>query len=160
MKILIFNNTIRTLRISLLALLSVLIAGCFMPAIVTNANPECQLVTKELKLTFSEEGSGVLLDSALEGMLNSSCNEPECLLIIPLGIFTISVTSMIVSGSIVVVGNTIHWLEKEGKCKNSTTQTMVNFFTGSIKLIGGKVIQSTNDLITWFKQHLVIEYGS
>ncbi|MDM8561896.1 hypothetical protein QUF54_00915 [Candidatus Marithioploca araucensis] len=157
---LLFINNRRALRaISLLALLSFLIVGCFSPAIIAEKNQSCQLVTKKLELVLYEEGSQILTSGAFSGMLESSevCQTPECLLIIPLSALAISVTSIIVSGSIVVIGNTIHWIEKEGKCQSSTTRTIVNNLINSIKTIGGKTIQSTSELITWFKQHLKID---
>ncbi len=157
---LLFINNRRALRaISLLALLSFLIVGCFAPGIIAEKNQSCQLVTKKLELVLYEEGSQALTSGTFLGMLESSeaCQTPECLLIIPLSVLAISVTSIIVSGSIVVVGNTIHWIEKEGKCKSSTTRTIVNNLINSIKAIGGKTIQSTSELITWFKQHLRID---
>jgi hypothetical protein len=147
------SPSIRTLsRIILLTLLFSSIVGCFAPAIVADRSQECQLVTKKLDLVLSKEGSGALM-----GILSNpshNCHTPECLLIFPLGAIAISVTSLIVSGSIVVAGNTIHWIEKEGRCENSTIQTLLNNFVGAIKTIGGKTIQSTTELITWFKQHL------
>jgi hypothetical protein len=140
-------------KITILVLLSLLSAGCFAPAILNEKPPECQLATKKLKLTVSEDGSKLLAGVALEGMFNShNCQTPECLLIIPLGTFAVSATSMIVSGSIVVVGNSIHWIEKQGRCENSVTRTFVSRLTDSITAIGGKTIQSTTDLISWFKQ--------
>jgi Gpi18-like mannosyltransferase len=158
---LLFINNRRALRaISLLTLLSFLIVGCFSPAIIAEKNQSCQLVTKKLELVLYEEGSQALTSGAFLEMLKASsevCQTPECLLIIPLSVLAISVTSIIVSGSIVVVGNTIHWIEKEGKCQSSTTRTIVNNLINSIKAIGGKTIQSTNELITWFKQHLRID---
>ena len=121
-------------------------------------NAGCQLVTKKLELVVSEEGTQTLIEGSLEGLLDSSnCHTPECLLLVPLGILAISVTSMIVSGSIVVAGNTIHWVEKQGKCENSLTQTVVNNFVTSIQNFDGIIIQTTTDLIWWFKQHLGIE---
>jgi len=154
-----FINHRRALRaLSLLTVLSFFIVGCFAPSIVAEKNQACQLVTKKLELVLYEEGSQALTEGAFLGMLESpeACQTPECLLIIPLGALAISVTSIIVSGSIVVVGNTIHWIEKEGTCKFSTTRTIVNNLINSIKAIGGKTIQSTSELITWFKQHLRI----
>jgi len=144
-------------RIIILVLLAFFIVGCFAPAIVTENNPTCQLVTRKLELVLLyEENSQALAEATLVGMSEASrmCQTAECLLIVPLSFFAISVTSVIVSGSIVVVGNTIHWIEKEGKCKNSTIRTIVNNFINSIKFVGGKTIQSTTELITWFKQHL------
>jgi hypothetical protein len=116
---------------------------------VADKNHRCQLVTNKLTLTLSEQGSDALI-GALEPP--HGCQKPECLLIIPLGVVAASATSIIVSGSIVVVGNTIHWVEKQGRCENSVTQTVVRGLVDSIKAIGGKTIQSTTDLITWFKE--------
>ena len=140
----------------IIVLLPFLLAGCFAPAIVTEFNSGCQLATKKLELKVSGANTAALIES-LKGS-SSLCSTPECLLIIPLGTLAISVTSLVVSGSIVVVGNTIHWLEKEGKCEQGTMRSIVNQFVDSIKFIGGKTIQSTNDLMTWFKQHLGINY--
>jgi hypothetical protein len=158
---LLFIKHPRALRtISLLALLSFLIVGCFSPAILVEKNQSCQLVTKKLELVLYKEGSQALTSGAFLEMLIASsevCQTPECLLIIPLSVLAISVTSIIVSGSIVVVGNTIHWIEKEGKCQSSTTRTIMNNLINPIKTIGGKTIQSTGELITWFKQHLRID---
>jgi hypothetical protein len=137
-------------RISILTLLSFLFVGCFAPAIVADRNHNCQLATKKLTLTLSEEGTDALIGTLSD--LSHGCQKPECLLIIPLGVVAASATSIIVSGSIVVVGNTIHWVEKQGRCENSVTQTVVRGLVDSIKAIGGKTIQSTTDLITWFKE--------
>ena len=148
-----FSQSLRTLsRITILTLLFLSIVGCFAPAIVTERKQECHLVTKKLDLVLSKKGSGALMGILLNPSLN--CQTPECLLIFPLSAIAVSVTSLIVSGSIVVVGNTIHWIEKEGRCENSTIQTLLNNFIGAIKAIGGKTIKSTTELITWFKQHL------
>ncbi|RKZ93427.1 MAG: hypothetical protein DRR19_01140 [Candidatus Parabeggiatoa sp. nov. 1] len=100
-------------RIILLTLLSFLIAGCFAPAIVAEKNHRCQLVTKKLKLTLSEEGTDILTGT----FSSHGCQTPECLLI-ALGAVAVSAASLIVSGSIVVIGNTIHWIEKQGTCEN------------------------------------------
>jgi hypothetical protein len=143
-------------RISILTLLSFLFVGCFAPAIVAEKNHKCQLVTKKRTLTLSEEGTGILLFGIAKGL--EGCGKVQrdvagavCGLIL-LGIVAAPVASLIVSGSIVVVGNTIHWVEKQGRCENSVTQTFVRNLISSVKAIGGKTIQSTTDLITWFKQ--------
>jgi hypothetical protein len=145
-------------RLILIVLLAFLTVGCFSPAIIMENNVGCQLVTKKLELIVSEEGTQTLINASLEGLLDSSnCHTPECLLLVPLGVLAISVTSMIVSGSIVVAGNSIHWVEKQGKCENSFTQTVVNNLVKSIQYLDGAIIQTTTDLIWWFKQYLGIE---
>jgi len=152
----IFYN--RFAKISIIVMLTYLLAGCFSPAILEN-QPRCQLFTKELKLTLSEEGSQALV-GGIFGSLSSpnSCDSPECFLIIPLGILAISVTSLIVSGSIVVAGNTVHWVEREGMCHNSVIRGAVDNLINSIQTIGGKTIKSASELSLWFKQNLSVKF--
>lgn len=144
-------------KISIIVLLFSSLAGCFSPAILKN-QPDCQLVTKELKLTLSEEGTSLLFEGIMDGLLepSSSCHSPECILLAPLGLLAISVTSIIVSGSIVVLGNTVHWIEKQGMCHDRAIRKVVTNLISSIKAIGGKTIKSVNELSTWFKYNLHI----
>ena len=74
------------------------VSGCFyVPKIEENKNENCELVTK--RMTIENLGE-----------FPQGCND-ECLLV-ALGVAT---TSYIVSGSIAVVGNTVHWIEKQGR---------------------------------------------
>ena len=73
----------------------------FVPNIDENKNENCVLITK--KMTIENRGE-----------FPQGCND-ECLLI-ALGVAT---TSYIVSGSIAVVGNTVHWIEKKERCEDS-----------------------------------------
>ncbi len=132
--------------ISLFTLLAFLISGCFAPAIVAD-RAACQLVTKKLELVHFEKGSEILMQIA-----SSDCHHAECLLFLLIGLPVISATSFIVSGSIVVIGNTLHWIEEQGKCNDSSTQTIINKMINAMKALGGKTIQSTTELMTWFKQ--------
>ena len=78
------------------------ISGCFyVPKIEENKNENCELITKKMTIQ-------------IKGEFPQECND-ECLLI-ALGVAT---TSYIVSGSIAVVGNTVHWIEKKGRCEDS-----------------------------------------
>jgi len=152
----IFYN--RFSKISIIVMLTYSLAGCFSPAILEN-QPNCQLFTKELKLTLSEGGSQALFDGIFVSLESSSyCDSPECFLLVPLGILTISVTSLIVSGSIVVVGNTVHWIEREGMCHNSVIRGAVDNLINSVQTIGGKTIKSASELSMWFKQHLRVDF--
>ncbi|MDM8565563.1 hypothetical protein QUF74_07905 [Candidatus Halobeggiatoa sp. HSG11] len=146
-------------KISIIILLFSSLVGCFSPAIL-ETQPNCQLVTKELKLTLSEEGTQALLGGIMQGLLepSDSCYSPECILLAPLGLLAISVTSIIVSGSIVVVGNTVHWIEKQGMCHNSTIRSVVTNLVNSIQAVGGKGVKSAKELSTWFKQNLQITF--
>lgn len=67
--------------------------------------------------------------SRLVGDIGGSarCHSDECeaLLIV---VAAIPVGSFIVSGSIVLVGNTVHWLEQQGRCDDGVIQTGLNKF--------------------------------
>ncbi|HEW97980.1 MAG: hypothetical protein DRR16_28730 [Candidatus Parabeggiatoa sp. nov. 3] len=134
-------------RISLVTLLAFLINGCFAPAIVADRSG-CQLVSKKLELVHFEEGSEVLMQIAS----SSDCHNAECLLFILIGVPVISATSFIVSGSIVVIGNTLHWIEKQGKCDDSGTQTIINSMINAMKALGGKTIQTASEFMSWLTQ--------
>ncbi len=149
------NLSIINKKLSIIIILALLLSGCFSPMLL-ETQPDCKLITKELKLTVSGEGTEVLFKGMLEGLLEPSagCHSPECFLLVPLGLLAVSVTSIIVSGSIVVLGNTVHWIEREGRCYNSHTRNVINNLLNPVKNIGGEVIESANSLSTWFKQNL------
>ena len=52
------------------------------------------------------------------------------------GAITVSAGSLIVSGSAVVVGDTVHWLEQQGFCDDSITQKTVDGFVSGLKGAG------------------------
>jgi hypothetical protein len=134
---------------TVLALVIFFINGCFAPAIVADRSG-CQLVTKKLELIHFEEGSAALMYIASSA--SSACEEAECLLVILIGVPVVAASSLIVSGSIVVIGNSLHWIEKQGRCEDSATQTLINNMISGMKALGGKTIQTANELINWFKQ--------
>jgi hypothetical protein len=73
----------------------------------------CELFTKQLVLNYNNP-----ITKTLTRLPGGQCQGDACLgeLII---IAAIPVGTAIVSGSIVVVGNTIHWLEYQGRCDES-----------------------------------------
>ena len=98
--------------------------------------------------------SEALIDEAVDEMVSaiaSDCHEPECLLVMA-PIVAISVGSLVVSGSIVVTGNTIHWLEKQGRCQGSLTQQTLEGLIQAGKSMGGTVIRTGTELIDWFRR--------
>ncbi|OMH25276.1 hypothetical protein [Motiliproteus sp. MSK22-1] len=92
----------RLLRLVAAALTTLLLSSCgfFYPQTVEFYDPECQILAKKVELrSVSIRGVGL------------SCHNEGCLIaLIP------AAASAIVSGSIVVVGNVVYWLEKQGKC--------------------------------------------
>ena len=129
-----------------------LILGCVYPQFAQEENLDCQLLTRKLELEMSLESGGAMVEVMTQAL--SNCDRPECLLVLPLAILTIPVTSGIVSGSIVVVGNTIHWVEEQGRCEDSLTQKTIGAFSTSTVEAGRRVIQSGIDLIEWFQAHV------
>ena len=76
-----------------------MLSSCVFPKAVENGNDKCQLLTKELALEKSES-------------YNDACfSKDECI-----GAAIIGGVSTAVSGSIVLIGNSVHWLEKKGRC--------------------------------------------
>ena len=71
------------------------------------------------------------------------------LAIISAGIITISTGTLIVSGSVVVVGNTVHWLEQQGFCDESITQKTVNGFVSGLNEAGGYLVSTSTDMMEW-----------
>ena len=102
----------------------------------TNIPADCKLVTKKLKLKVI-------------GDLNivSGCDSPECVLIL----LTPGVVSGTVSSSIMILNNTVHWIEKEGRCDDGSIKNAIELFTNSIKKSGGWVVDSVDKLLEWLK---------
>ncbi len=86
-----------------LVLTCVLLTGCgfFYPRQITVYDPECQILARKF-----------VLDSVAIGGVAVSCRNEGCLIpLLP------AAASAVVSGSIVIVGNAVYWLEKQGKCR-------------------------------------------
>lgn len=135
---------------------SLTVTGCFWAKIVPENIHECKLVTKKFTLVFSEkDGTDIL-----QGTLSDHCegDARACLLAFTVAIVAIPASSFIVSGSIVVIGNTINWIEQQGRCKDSSIRTAINNLIESTKTIGGISIQSGKKIIKWFKKHLHAEF--
>ena len=97
-----FTAALVRARASLLCAL--LLEGCIVyPRAVSEPAPaSCRLVSRQLRLDAV----------ALELPCNA---EPfTCLL----GLILLGGGSTVVSGSIVLVGNTVHWIERQGRCED------------------------------------------
>ena len=90
---------------------------------------ECGVTSHEYDLKMVQMGS-----------VSASCDTPECILSI--GLFAAAWTGFtaIVSGSIVVVGNTVHWLEQQGPCDTDTLDQQVAEVNAPLIKQGGKPI--------------------
>ena len=137
-----------------LVLITFLIQSCIVipKTVPDEEDQECLLVTKSMTIDYYTSPN--LIDEAVDEMaqaITSDCREPECLILFA-PLITISVGSFIVSGSIVVVGNTIHWIEEQGRCDDSVTRKALTEVISSAKKLGGTVITTCSELIEWFKK--------
>ena len=109
---------------------------------------DCELRSRKWELHVSEEEGGQLVKGMSQTLVY--CREPECALYGLLAIVAVPVTSFIVSGSIVVVGNTIHWVEEQGMCDDSMTQEAIRALVDSTKSAGGTMVRSGKEVVQWF----------
>ncbi len=143
----------RLIGLLVVLMLSMPMQRCiFLPKTAPQVDQDCLLATKSMTLHMYT--SEALIEEAVDEMVEaiaSECQEPECLLVVA-PIVAISVGSLVVSGSIVVTGNTIHWIEKQGRCPDSVTQQTLEGLNQTAKNMGGTVIQTGNQLIDWFRR--------
>ena len=78
-----------------------LLSGCIVtPRTVHDSDHgDCRLVTRKWELETSMVGAG-------------ACTNEACVA----ALLALPVVSGAISGSIVIVGNTLHWLEAQGRC--------------------------------------------
>jgi hypothetical protein len=83
---------------------ALLLQGCvYLPETRTWYDEQCQIYSKHMTLRAHQVGA------------IGNCVSRDCVGV--LAIFgVVGAASAVVSGSIVVVGNTVYWLEKNGKC--------------------------------------------
>lgn len=87
-------------------LLATFLSGCIVTTeVVERYDEDCQIHTRH-----------VVLNSSQWGMLGECSDTRECTSKL-LGAGLISATTAVVSGSVVIVGNAVYWLEKQGRCQ-------------------------------------------
>ena len=64
----------------------------------------------------------------------------------------VSIGWTVIAGSVVISGNTIHWLEKQGSCEESFLNNSLNKLYSSTVELGGIVVKSSSDLINYFSK--------
>ena len=132
---------LKCIAICLVLILTFNLAAClFVPETTANKNDDCQLVTKKWSLEFKKAD----ISSRVEGEI-----------LVAIG--AVAVGSLVVSGSVVVVGNTIHWLEQQGFCDDSITQKTVDGFVSGLKSAGGYVVSTSEELLDWFNSPLSVD---
>lgn len=89
-------------RLALLLCLT-LSACVYVPRTKIADDPECQGVQKSMVLEEQQV-------TVMQGCTNNSC------LTVLAGAGLVTAASVVVSGSIAVVGNVVYWVERESKC--------------------------------------------
>lgn len=90
-----------------LCLLALVLSGCvYTPQLVTRYDERCDIEFKQMTLTTQQ------LQVINPG---PTCADKDCLALIAGQILMVP-ASAIISGSIVLVGNTLFWMQKEGQC--------------------------------------------
>ena len=97
----------------LLFFASLLLQSCIVvPRTEVIYDPQCQIRFKQMRLDTKvfKQNAGQGPGQAMSCQNNASCLAQLAVL------GGVSAASMVISGSIVVVGNTVYWLEKQGRC--------------------------------------------
>lgn len=100
----------RNLLASPLALL--LTACVFTPKVVSRYDEVCDIEVRHLVLSAEQTGFA---------FVGQTCNGRDCLVLLAGEVLLVPV-SAIVSGSIVLVGNTVFWMQKRGNCQDDDSQ--------------------------------------
>ncbi|MBC5784095.1 hypothetical protein H8N03_14175 [Ramlibacter sp. USB13] len=91
-----------------LAALVLSLAGCVVvPQTVYRPHPECRTVERSMEL------------QAVQVAWISGCSNEGCAVLLAAAGVT-AAASAVVSGSIVVVGNFVYWLERQGRCAHTS----------------------------------------
>ena len=117
------------------------LSGCIMvPKTHEFAEPRCKLFTKKLALKVKE------LDFSNAPHTNAN---PVGLVGLPFALAYLFTASFVVSGSIVVAGNSIHWIEQEGTCDDGKIRNAVADLSDSLASMGGMVVTTSKELLDW-----------
>lgn len=107
----------KTQCLILTLIISITLSGCIFTPVANQHQPysnNCDLKTQ--KLTISEAKQQHIVNCKIMS------NENDLLGCILLEGILLPATSFIVSGSIVLINNSIHWIEYKGKCDNKNKQ--------------------------------------
>lgn len=89
----------------LLWLCAPLLQSCIVvPRTVEMYDPECHVIARHMDL------------EAVQIAYIAGCSNEGCATLILAAAATVTATA-IISGSIVVIGNTVYWFEKQGRCQ-------------------------------------------
>lgn len=97
-------------KIIVAMLVAVQLQSCmlFVPKVSENNDPGCETITRQLDLDVTDLNN------------DSNCTDSECLAVFLAGV----AGSFIVSGSVVLANNVIHWAEYSNNCKAFEQQSL------------------------------------
>jgi len=126
----------------------IFLSSCiFVPRTVPNNKDKCELITREFKLELE--------DADISNEVFSECEDAGCVILTPIvaAIF-LPAGSFIVSGSVVAIGNTIHFIEGQGRCDDSETKKAIKSLYASSKTVGGKILNTADEAKKYLLQLL------
>jgi hypothetical protein len=137
----------------LFTLISFAIGSCLvLPKTENVPDEKCKLVTKSWTLEVHELGKQSKCDAncgdIIKGVVECSKGE-DCIKMIAV----VSVGWTVVAASVVGVGNTVHWIEKQGRCEESTVRSSINRLYEKTVDVGGFVLETGSDFVDLFKQN-------
>ncbi|WP_372870865.1 hypothetical protein [Shewanella sp.] len=99
------------MRSIIILLFSFMVVSCVVvPKKIEYYDHDCEIASKRYELTTEQYS---LFEQA------KACSDDECTaqaVGVAFGAIAVTSISAVISGSIVLVGNTVYWLEKQGKC--------------------------------------------
>ena len=140
-------------KFSLFTIISLVIVSCLvLPKTDNSSEKRCKLVTKSWTLEVNELGKQSSCDAKcgdfVKGVVECSKSE-DCIKMIAV----VSVGWTVVAASVVGVGKTVHWIEKQGRCEESTVRNSINRLYSTTVDVGGFVLDTGNDFVDLFKQN-------
>lgn len=122
------NKIANMKRFLLISLAIALLSACaYVPAAKPQAESygDCQMYTKELELKEEELVAG-----------GGACQGPACV-----AVAIVPAASFVISGTVVLIGNTLHWMEKHGTCRDREVKQDVEDYQDWAIQSGGQTIR-------------------
>ena len=135
-------------------------SGCVtVPKEVKPSESKCQLSTKQYTLALhgnskpyleavSEQSFDLLICGSGDDSITAFCH------LINATIIGVSVGTFIVSGSIVIVENTVHWIEKQGVCEDSEIKVAKDKLFEQTSSASSWIVQSADEIKDWIRGFL------
>ena len=137
----------------LFVLISVAIGSCLIiPKTENSSDEKCKLVTKSWTFEVHEFGNQRNCDTDCSEFVRIiiDCGKSEdCIK----HIAVVTVGWTVVAASIVGVGNTVHWIEKQGRCKESIVRNSINQLYAKTVDVGGYILETGKDFVDLFKKN-------